>query len=57
MCMMSVPRHVAALGLGVLAAGLLSATPAQAGAPLDQGARPLTFALLGDTPYGDMQTV
>lgn len=40
-----------------VAAGLAGGAPAPAaaGAPVNSGAGPLTFALLGDTPYGDAQ--
>jgi hypothetical protein len=49
-------RRCSALAVtAVAAAVLLPMAPVNAGTPFDEGAQPLTFALLGDTPYGDGQ--
>jgi hypothetical protein len=43
------------IGALTVAAAVLAAAPATAGEPVNNGAQPLTFALIGDTPYGAAQ--
>jgi hypothetical protein len=52
---MNLRRALAALVAVLGVTGILMAGPAFAGTPFNSGRNPLTFALIGDTPYGDAQ--